>query len=678
MVFTYGTLLSRLVPPVSRFPEEVSRVRAYLSRFGLVFAPFIIATMAFSLSINVMNFFLYMHPEVPSDAQASAHYLNISFGFSIIFGSLSIAFCSYRYWRTGQTFIKYGNDVTAHPPAAKFCLTRLRLGRLPEGVNRAVLLSLSHDDLIALILAQHAQIEAQAQQISGLTTRIAELEAKLAAPAKTPDNSSLPPSKGQKPNLPDRPKMPRHGRPGVTRTLSEHADRIIEATLGACPHCAHALGPTDLADIHAYDHIDLPPLRPIVTRINRHRGVCPCCQKRIAAPAPEGFDPGSPFGPGLSALIIHLHEGQTTLPRLTALLRSVGLAISKRAVQRLLTDTQDGFLDEARDVLRAGLESAPWISVDDTGARHQAQNGFCTQIGNDRFTWFATRSSKNRLNFLDLLRAGHPDYVLNEAAFAYLRDRGLSAALIARLAEAGQTHFADQTAWQAYLDGLGIVSPAEPGVAVIRNPVQIATEGALWGSIHAHGLLREAVLLSDDAAQFAVGRHALCWVHAERLVHKLDTFTDQHRAAQQQVRSLVWQFYADLKDYRRTPTPLRRTMLRQRFDYIFCRRTGFASLDRLLQRLHANKSELLAVLDHPDIPLHTNGSENDIRCHVTRRKLSGGTRSDAGRDAFLGLAKTCAKQAIAFWDYLGSRIGVPGLPVIPPLADLVRCRGQPA
>ena len=115
---------------------------------------------------------------------------------------------------------------------------------------------------------------------------------------------------------------------------------------------------------------------------------------------------------------------------------------------------------------------------------------------------------QDRLNFLDLLRAGHPDYVLNEAAFAYLRDRGLSAALIARLAEAGQTHFADQTAWQAYLDGLGIVSPAEPGVAA-SNPVQIATEGALWGSIHAHGLLREAVLLSDDAA---VRRRAPCLV----------------------------------------------------------------------------------------------------------------------------------------------------------------------
>jgi hypothetical protein len=119
--------------------------------------------------------------------------------------------------------------------------------------------------------------------------------------------------------------------------------------------------------------------------------------------------------------------------------------------------------------------------------------------------------------------------------------------------------------------------------------------------------------------------------------------------------------------------------LRARFDRIFARRTGFAGLDRLLERLHANKPELLMVLDRPEIPLHTNGSENDIRCQVTKRKVSGGTRSDAGRDcrdAFLGLLKTCAKLGIGFWDYLGDRLAVPGAHRVPLLPDLVtlRCR----
>jgi hypothetical protein len=159
-----------------------------------------------------------------------------------------------------------------------------------------------------------------------------------------------------------------------------------------------------------------------------------------------------------------------------------------------------------------------------------------------------------------------------------------------------------------------------------------------------------------------------------RLVHKRDTVTDHHRAAQQRIRSLIGWFSTDLKAYRRDPTPAQRAALRARFDRIFKRQTGFAPLDRRLARLHANKAESLVVLDRPEIPLHTNGSENDIRGPVTKRKISGGTRSDAGRDcrdAFRGLAKTCAKLGISFWDYLGARLGVPQTSALPNLAELV-------
>ena len=144
------------------------------------------------------------------------------------------------------------------------------------------------------------------------------------------------------------------------------------------------------------------------------------------------------------------------------------------------------------------------------------------------------------------------------------------------------------------------------------------------------------------AGQFNVGEHGLCWVHAERLVHKLDAFTDENRKAQRQVRRLIWRFYRDLKAYRLAPSNRRKAALMARFDRIFTRQTGFVTLDRLLKRLHANKAELLKVLERPEIPLHTNGSENDIRCVVTKRKVSGGTRSDVGRDcrdAFLALAR---------------------------------------
>ena len=143
-------------------------------------------------------------------------------------------------------------------------------------------------------------------------------------------------------------------------------------------------------------------------------------------------------------------------------------------------------------------------------------------------------------------------------------------------------------------------------------------------------------------------------------MNKLETFTEAARKAKEQIQSLIWQFYADLKVYRQVPDPRRKAGFKARFDHIFKRTTGFTTLDRLLARLHANKAELLRVLDHPDVPLHNNGSERDIRCQVTRRKISGTTRSDNGRDcrdAFHGLMKTCQKLGIPFWDYFGARLG---------------------
>lgn len=411
-------------------------------------------------------------------------------------------------------------------------------------------------------------------------------------------------------------------------------------------------------------------IRPAVIRFRRERWVTPD-GRTVVAPLPEGID--GHFGPQLRRFVlIQYHQGQVTVARLVRLFNTIGIDISKRQVMRLLIDGQDRFIEEAREVLRTGLETAAWVTVDDTGARHKAVNGFCTQIGNDRFTWFGTTGSKSRLNFLELLRAGHGDYVINAEALAYMRGRALAGPVIRMLDEERDKCFADRAAWQAHLERLGIAA-----LEVLPDPVQIATEGALWGSVKAHGLLPDTVIVSDDAGQFNVGRHGLCWVHSERLVHKLDTFTEQTRAVQQQQRSLIWSFYDDLKAYRRHPTAKRKAALSSRFDQIFRRRTGFASLDRLLARLYANKTELLMVLDRPEIPLHTNGSENDIRCQVTKRKVSGGTRSNAGRDcrdAFLSLVKTCDKLDISFWDYLGDRLAAAGGNAIPYLPQLVRQR----
>jgi hypothetical protein len=472
----------------------------------------------------------------------------------------------------------------------------------PEKIS---LSGLSRGELEALterLLAENAALQ---QTVGELRAEIARLKGVAARPAIKP--SGMEQKTEPKPVGPARKRGTKERK---TARLVIHEERIITAEVPAGSR------------FKGYEDFVVQDLvvRPHVVRIRRERWVTPEGLP-VLAPMPAGV--AGHFGPQLRRFVLlQYHQGQVTVPRLVTQLRALGIAISKRQVVRLLNAGQGAFLDEARAVLRAGLETAPWVSVDDTGARHKLQNGYCTQLGNDHFTAFATTSSKSRLNFLEVLRAGYDDYVINSEALAYMRERGLAGPVRAQLMADPEHHFADEAAWRQHLDRLGISA-----LTVTPDPVRLASEGAVWGAIKAHGLLPDTVILSEpvlakagNAAQFAINRHALCWVHAERLVHKLDTFTDRQHAAQQRQRGLIWWFYADLKAYRRDPDPRRRTALRARFDRIFGRRTGFATLDRLLQRLHANKDELLLVLDRPDVPLNTNGSERDLRPQVIKRR----------------------------------------------------------
>src|SRR5215213_10472313 len=156
-------------------------------------------------------------------------------------------------------------------------------------------------------------------------------------------------------------------------------------------------------------------------------------------------------------------QGQVTVERRLAQLQAFGISISKREVMRLLIDKQDDFLTENQEVLRAGLQTARWITVDDTGARHRGATAVCTQIGNDNFAWFGTTGSKSRLNFLELLRAGYTDYVVNAAALEYMREHDLAGSVIQRLQAHPQRQFASPAAWLRHLEQLGITGlPVTP------------------------------------------------------------------------------------------------------------------------------------------------------------------------------------------------------------------------
>lgn len=403
-----------------------------------------------------------------------------------------------------------------------------------------------------------------------------------------------------------------------------------------------------------------------VVRYRRERWISPD-GTTIVAPMPAGMLGG--FGPALRQFCLAMHtQGQVTTERLTSILNGIGVEISKRQVVRMLSSGIDVLCEEEQAVLRAGLLSSPFITVDDTGARHGRHDAITTHIGSDRFTVFRTGRTKSRLNFLSLLRAGHEDYIINDDALAYMRERGVEVQVIDKLAAHPRKLFASQLEWLEHLAAL-------PIDVFDRTLLRAVSEAAIWGSVVQHDFLRHAVVVSDDAGQFRIGHHGLCWVHAERLVHKLMPATRRQERAVKTTRDLIWRFYRILKVWKSKPSVRLIPGLRSRFDRIFTQTTGFEPLDRLLRRLHRRKSELLRVLDYPNIPLHTNASENDIRACVTKRKISGGTMSENGRrarDVLLGLMKTCMKLGVSFFSYLGDRLGLGSAGSrIPPLPQLV-------
>src|SRR6266508_1063886 len=386
----------------------------------------------------------------------------------------------------------------------------------------------------------------------------------------------------------------------------------------------------------------------------------------LLAPLPADVLPGQHFGPNLISYILHqYHNNHVTQPLLQDELAQRGITISAGQINHILTEDKEVFHQEKAELLTAGLASASYIQVDDTGARHQGKNGYCTQIGNEFFAYFASTDSKSRVNFLELLRGQHRDYVINEVAVAYWQKYELSAVLVASLTE-GSTHFSDAATWNARLQTLGVT-----GARLVR----ITTEGALLGSLIAHGVSPELAVLSDGAGQFTILVHAACWVHAERPLARMIPYNEEHRLAIERVRQQIWELYQDLKTYRQQPQPAQVPVLTARFDALCVQRTGYPSINNVLNEMREHQADLLRVLERPEVPLHNNASELDIRDYVKKRKISGSTQSDDGRrcrDTFASLKKTCRKLGIRFWDYLQDRVR--GLGKVPRLAEVIRER----
>lgn len=373
--------------------------------------------------------------------------------------------------------------------------------------------------------------------------------------------------------------------------------------------------------------------------------------KYVTASLPE--DVKGHFGANLKSFMLYLnYELNVTQPLIHEFLKSMGIEMSSGMVNNILTEDKEEFHEEKEEILSTGLKFSDYVVVDDTGARHAGKNGYCTHIGNEHFAYFKSSRRKNRINFLQILRGDNTDYVLNMDAFNYMIINGLSESKLSRLRQVsklGKT-FDNEKKWKAFLKMVGIRK---------ESHTRIITEAALTASILSHEFNKDLVILSDEAGQFNVFLHALCWIHAERKLKSILPINDYQKEIINKLLDSLWEFYRDLKLYKKQPNKEKKCELEYRFDTIFVAVTEFDVINDALNLIYKNKKGLLLVLDRPEIPLNNNISENDIRVMAQKRKVHCGTRGLNGqkaRDTFMTLKKTSRKLGIFFFDYLYDRV----------------------
>jgi Transposase IS66 family len=525
--------------------------------------------------------------------------------------------------------------------------------------NQTNTLATEVEGLRRLVEEQRKLIDKLSKQLQNQKERIEQLEAELRAKKKLKGKPRLSASLLNQPESLEPKPEKRAGSDKKSKKSSVEIDEEITIQPNSIP---------ENAKFNGYRNYDVQEL--IIKRQNIRFQLAEYITvdgKTVVGELPKEYQ-GRHYGPGLVCYVMYQHyQCRVPQPLIYEQLREWGIDISTGQVNRLLNEEHQIFEQEQHQVLKAGLETATYIHTDDTGARHNGKNGYCTVIGNDDFAYFYSSESKSRENFLEILQAGSKKYVLNEDAKVYLENYQLSQKHLIEISYSDEPLATTKEEWQEHLLSSGITSP---------KTVRVLTEAALIGGLNIEGRSESLRILSDGAGQFNVMQHGLCWVHIERGLRKLEGDSEQERKNIVEIQGLLWDYYQELKQYQQQPSEESALSLQDKFDEIFGRcyiRHGL--LNNVLNQIRNHKVELLQVLACPEFPLHNNAAETDIREYVTRRKISGGTRSELGRkarDTFVGLKKTCRKLGISFWNYLTSRLH--GDDQVLSLSDVLRAK----
>jgi len=289
--------------------------------------------------------------------------------------------------------------------------------------------------------------------------------------------------------------------------------------------------------------------------------------------------------------------------------------ISKGEVCNLLIQKQERFHTESEAVYEAGLGSSPWQQVDHTETRVDGQPQHSQVVCHPVYTSYHTQPKKDRLSVLDVLRQGRKRiFRLNREALGILQPVPLSKAAQAILPE-----WCSEQDWEE-ADFVERLDQALPNLNVQQRTAILGA--AAVAAYHAEqNVPRVDTLLCDDAPEFHWLTRALqlCWVHDGRLYKKLEPVIALHRQQLQNFRKRYWEYYHQLLAYRHNPHADQRLQLETEFDELFATHTGYADLDRRIDKTRDKKEALLQVLEHPELPLHNNASELAVRQRVRKK-----------------------------------------------------------
>jgi hypothetical protein len=390
-------------------------------------------------------------------------------------------------------------------------------------------------------------------------------------------------------------------------------------------------------------------------------------QKSYLAELPAGYE--GQFGPGIKAMTIVLYYAvNTSEPKVKEFFEHVGILISEGQVSNLLIKKQDKFHAEKERMYIAGLRSSSWQHIDDTGTRVNGVNEHTQTVCNPLFTAYTTTEKKNRLAVLEALLNGHElTFRLNATTYAWLDQVSVPASAVTKLQQLPQDQALDQETFTALVDECLSTLGAQH-----RRYILEAAAVAAYRAQQEFPVVE--LPICDDAPQFKrlTEELALCWVHDGRHYKKLNPVLAHHRHLLDHFLQRYWDYYDELLTYKQNPTLEEAIRLSKAFDDLFLETTGYDALDKRIAKTKAKKDALLMVLKHPEIPLHNNPAELEVRRRARKRDVSFGPRTEDGKkawDTFLSLAATTQKLGVSFYRYIHDRVS--NANEIPQLADLI-------